>query len=117
MPRRLYVTLVLGLLLMEALAQGATADPINAKNATTFTASCDGQEVELVVDGAGSFTPAHVVGSTAVFVPEVLTSPSPSPLRPGRARPRPSPQPRGTPKAMSPATSTSPKPRRREPSL
>jgi hypothetical protein len=72
MPRRLCVTLVLGILMMAAVAQGAAADPINAKNATTFTADCNGQAVELVVNGAGNFTPAHVVGSTAVFVPEVF---------------------------------------------
>jgi hypothetical protein len=72
MLRRLCVTLTLGALMMAALIQGAAADPINAKNATTFTASCNGQDVELVVNGAGNFTPAHVVGSTAVFVPEVF---------------------------------------------
>jgi hypothetical protein len=72
MLRRLCVTLVLGILMMAALVQGAAADPINAKNALTFTASCNGQDVELVVNGAGNFTPAHVVGSTAVFIPEVF---------------------------------------------
>ena len=72
MLRRLCVTLVLGILMMAAFAQAAAADPINAKNATTFTASCNGQDVELVVNGAGNFTPAHVVGSTAVFVPAVF---------------------------------------------
>ena len=64
--RRLCVTLVLGILMAVAFVQGAAADPINAKNATTFTASCNGQGVELVVNGAGNFTPAHVVGGTAV---------------------------------------------------
>src|SRR5215211_945571 len=72
MLRRLCVTLVLGILMMAAFVQGAAADPINAKNALTFTASCNGQDVELVVNGAGNFTPAHVVGSTAVFIPEVF---------------------------------------------
>jgi hypothetical protein len=72
MPRRLCVALVLGILMMAALVQGAAADPINAKNALTFTAACNGQPVEFVVNGAGNFTPAHVVGSTTVFVPEVF---------------------------------------------
>jgi hypothetical protein len=72
MLRRLSVALTLGILMLAALAQGAAADPINAKNAFAFTATCDGQQVDFVVIGAGNFTPGHVVGSTAVFIPEVL---------------------------------------------
>ena len=72
MLRRLCVALVVGTLMMVALAQAATADPINAKNAFTFTTTCDGQQLEFVVIGGGDFTPAHVVGSTTVFIPEVF---------------------------------------------
>ncbi len=72
MLRRLCVALTLGILMLAALAQGAAADPINAKNAFTFEATCDGQTVQFVVIGNGEFTPAHVVGSTAVFIPEVF---------------------------------------------
>jgi hypothetical protein len=72
MLRRLCVTLTLGILMLAALAQGAAADPINAKNAFAFTATCDGQQVDFVVIGGGAFTPGHVVGSTTVFIPEVL---------------------------------------------
>jgi hypothetical protein len=72
MLRRLWMALTLGILMMVALAQGAAADPINAKNAFTFTATCDGQQVDFVVIGGGPFTPGHVVGSTTVFIPEVL---------------------------------------------
>jgi hypothetical protein len=72
MLRRLCVTLTLGALMMAALIQGATADPSNAKNAFTFTATCDDQQVAFVVNGAGDFTPAHVVGTTAVLIPEVF---------------------------------------------
>jgi hypothetical protein len=69
MLRRLWVALTLGILLLGALAQGAAADPINAKNSFTFPATCDnGQTVQFVVNGNGDFTPGHVVGSTAVFV-------------------------------------------------
>jgi hypothetical protein len=68
MLRRLYVALTLGIVMMAALAQGAAADPINAKNSLTFPATCDGQTVQFVVNGNGDFTPGHVVGSTAVFV-------------------------------------------------
>jgi hypothetical protein len=72
MLRRLCVALTLAILMMAALVQGAVADPINAKNAFTFTATCDGEQVAFVVNGAGDFTPAHVVGTTAVLIPEVF---------------------------------------------
>ncbi len=56
-----------------ALAQGALADPSNAKNAQVIPASCDnGQAYEVVVNGNGEFTPAHVVGSTSMFIPEAF---------------------------------------------
>ena len=73
MLRRLGVALVLGILMVAALVQGAAADPINAKNSFTFPATCDnGQTVQVVVNGNGEFSPAHVVGSTAVFVPQAI---------------------------------------------
>jgi hypothetical protein len=72
MLRRLCVALTLGILMLAALAQAAAADPINAKNSFTFPATCGGQTVQLVVNGSGEFTPAHVVGSTAVFIPEAF---------------------------------------------
>jgi hypothetical protein len=73
MLRRLCVALTLGILMLAALAQGAAADPINAKNSLTFPASCDnGQTVQVVVNGNGEFSPAHVVGSTAVFIPQAF---------------------------------------------
>jgi len=49
--------------------QVASADPSNAKNSLQITAICGGQQVPVVVNGNGEFTPAHVVGSTSVFVP------------------------------------------------
>jgi hypothetical protein len=73
MLRRLCVTLTLGALMMVALIQGAAADPSNAKNSLTFPATCDnGQTVQVVVNGNGEFSPAHVVGSTAVFIPQAF---------------------------------------------
>jgi len=73
MLRRLGVALVLGILMVAALVQSAAADPINAKNSFTFPAACDnGQTVQVVVNGNGEFSPAHVVGSTAVFVPQAF---------------------------------------------
>jgi hypothetical protein len=68
MLRRLCVALTLGILMLAALAQGAAADPINAKNNLSFPADCGGQTVQFVLNGNGDFTPGHVVGSTSVFV-------------------------------------------------
>jgi hypothetical protein len=56
-------------ILCLASAQGAAADPVNAKNAGFFIANCGGTELQVVVNGNGVFTPAHVIGSTADFVP------------------------------------------------
>ena len=73
MLRRLCVALTLGILMLAALAQGAAADPINAKNNLTFPATCDdGQTIQVVVNGNGAWSPAHVVGSTAVFIPQAF---------------------------------------------
>ena len=73
MLRRLCVALTLGILMPAALAQGAAADPINAKNSLAFPATCDdGQTIQVVVNGSGAWSPAHVVGSTAVFIPQAF---------------------------------------------
>ncbi|MGH3083993.1 MAG: hypothetical protein ACRDNP_08025 [Gaiellaceae bacterium] len=50
-------------------AQSAAADPTNAKNADFFTAVCGSTQLSVVVNGNGEFTPAHVIGSTALFIP------------------------------------------------
>jgi hypothetical protein len=56
-----------------ALAQGALADPTNAKNAFFVPATCDnGQSYQVVTNGNGEFTPAHVLGSTSMFIPEAF---------------------------------------------
>jgi hypothetical protein len=47
----------------------AAADPINAKNSSQIRAVCNGRPVMVVVNGNGEFTPAHVIGSTSVFIP------------------------------------------------
>jgi hypothetical protein len=49
--------------------QIAAADPSNAKNAGFFTAVCGSSQLSVVVNGNGVFTPAHVIGSTSVFIP------------------------------------------------
>jgi hypothetical protein len=56
-----------------ALAQGAMADPVNAKNGMVFPASCDnGQSYQVSVNGNGEFTPGHILGSSSMFVPEAF---------------------------------------------
>jgi hypothetical protein len=72
MLRRLCVVLTLGILMMVALTQGAAADPIGAKNSFQFPATCDGQTVQLTVNGSGDFMPGLVVGSTTVLVVEAF---------------------------------------------
>jgi hypothetical protein len=73
MLKRLCAALALGILAVAASIQWAAADPIGAKNSFSFPVTCDnGQAVEIVVNGNGTFNAAHVVGSTAVFVPEAL---------------------------------------------
>jgi hypothetical protein len=47
----------------------ASADPIHSKNALTLQAVCGTRTLTAVTNGNGTFTPAHISGSTAVFVP------------------------------------------------
>ena len=51
------------------LVPAALADPVNAKNASQITAMCNGQPVTVVVNGNGTFSPAHVIANTSVFIP------------------------------------------------
>jgi hypothetical protein len=68
-----YAALGAAVLALAILVPTAAADPLNAKNSFAFPVTCDdGQTVQVVVNGNGEFTPAHVVGSTAVFVPQIL---------------------------------------------
>jgi hypothetical protein len=68
MARRLAIVAFL-VAALAASAQSAAADPTNAKNAGFFTAVCGSTQLSVVVNGNGTFTPAHVIGSTAVFIP------------------------------------------------
>lgn len=70
MLRRLTTILAVAVLGAAVLAQGASADPTNAKTSDTIPATCDGTAVQFVVNGNGDFTPGHVVGSTAEFIPQ-----------------------------------------------
>jgi hypothetical protein len=67
--RRGITLIALVAMLGLALVQSAAADPVNAKNAGFFTAVCGTSQIMVVVNGNGVFTPAHVIGSTSVFIP------------------------------------------------
>ena len=71
MGNRLVGAVVAGGVAAGLFAVPATADPINAKNTTVITLFCDNSQTpyQVVVNGNGQFTPAHVLGSNAVFVP------------------------------------------------
>jgi hypothetical protein len=69
--RTLFALLALGAV-AGLLALPATADPGHAKNASHVQALCGTQTVNVVVNGNGRFTPAHVVGNTKVFIPTAL---------------------------------------------
>jgi hypothetical protein len=50
--------------------QAAAADPVNAHKGDVFTVNCNGgPDIQVAVNGNGAFTPAHVIGSTAMFIP------------------------------------------------
>ena len=67
--RRRFLMATACLVLAGAIVPAATADPTHAKNATQISATCSGQPITVVVNGNGEFTPAHVIGSTSVFIP------------------------------------------------
>src|SRR5204862_2196828 len=69
--RTLFALLALGGV-AGLLALPATADPGHAKNAGHVQALCGTQTVNVVVNGNGTFTPAHVVGNTKMFIPTAL---------------------------------------------
>jgi len=65
--------LAIAVLVLTVLAPAASADPLKATSSVAFQATCGGgQTVQVVLNGQGEFTPAHVVGSTAVFVPQAF---------------------------------------------
>jgi hypothetical protein len=59
--------------MIGTLAAAASADPAKAKNSLVIPATCGGQPVRVAVNGNGEFTPAHVIGSSAVFIPQAFS--------------------------------------------
>jgi len=53
-------------------AQNASADQTNAPNSTVVTAICNGTQYQVVTNGNGTFTPAHVIGTSMEFIPTAL---------------------------------------------
>jgi hypothetical protein len=66
---RRFTIIALFAIVFAVFAHAASADPLNAKTAGVFTANCGATQLLVVVNGEGEFTPAHVIGSTGVFVP------------------------------------------------
>ena len=73
MRRTMLSTLAAASVLLLA-APAATADPVNAKNALVLTVNCptSPQPLSVVVNGNGEWSPGHILGSTAVFIPQSL---------------------------------------------
>jgi hypothetical protein len=69
MLRRVTMVIALFAIVLAVFAQAASADPLNAKKSQVFFANCGGPNLIVSVNGNGAFTPAHVIGSTAVFIP------------------------------------------------
>ncbi len=69
MKRRLLVLVTSGALAAVAIAPTAGADPTHARNSLQLQAVCGTQTYNVVVNGNGEFTPAHLIGSKSVFIP------------------------------------------------
>ena len=69
---RISFALVVSVVAMGVVAGAASADPVNAKNALVLPASCPGGPVTVAVNGNGTFTAAHVIDDTSVFVPQAF---------------------------------------------
>jgi hypothetical protein len=70
MLRLTFATTLVAVMAVVAV-QAASADPINAHKGDVFVVTCPGggPDILVAVNGNGEFTPAHVIGSTAVFIP------------------------------------------------
>jgi hypothetical protein len=66
-----YAVLAVALLALTVFAPAVSADPL--KPGLAFPATCDdGQTLQVVLNGEGEFTPAHVAGATATFIPQAF---------------------------------------------
>jgi hypothetical protein len=67
--KRCFAVLAICALPIAMFVPSAGADPTHAKNSLTLNAVCNGTPYQVVTNGNGEFTPAHVIGSTQTFVP------------------------------------------------
>jgi len=67
--RRLPIGIIATVGALGLMAGPAGADPTGAKNALVFSAQCGAQSVDVVVNGSGEWSPAHVLGTNRVFQP------------------------------------------------
>ena len=67
-----YAALTAAVVALAILAPAAAADPLKARNSLDFPATCSGQTIDVVINGNGAFTAAHVLGDTATFVPQAF---------------------------------------------
>jgi hypothetical protein len=74
MKRRLITAVACLAFATAVMVPVATADPSHAKNSAQISAMCSGHSIMVVVNGNGEFTPAHVVGSTSVFIPTAFNT-------------------------------------------
>jgi hypothetical protein len=70
------MTAAAAVLAAAVIAPAAGADPVKAKNSTPLQAVCGTQTVNVVVNGNGEFTPAHVLDNngTSVFIPTAFNT-------------------------------------------
>lgn len=69
MKRHLVAVSIAAAFAAALLVPAASADPVHAKKALTVQAVCGTRTLTAVTNGDGTFTPAHITGTTAVFVP------------------------------------------------
>src|SRR5512132_949536 len=69
MKRLRLAFLVLAVAVAGAAAGVAAADPVNAPNSTPVTIHCGNLTFDAVVNGNGSFAPAHDLNSTSMLIP------------------------------------------------
>jgi hypothetical protein len=69
MKRHLLALVAACALVAAIVVPSAVADPVHAKNAFTVQAICGTKTYTAVTNGNGTFTPAHIQGSTSMFIP------------------------------------------------
>ena len=70
MMKKLWSTAAVAALSAGLWTAPVGADPVKSPNSDIVPLTCDnGQTYDVVVSGGGEFTPGHIVGSNAIFVP------------------------------------------------